>query len=189
MLEQTLNIDGVGEVAFYRSVRARNLRITISDDKSVRVTVPATMHLREADRFVRAKIPWLRKHIRRYQQREAITQSLPDLSPEELRQAQYRLFDRLDYFSQKHNLPYNRVAFRCQKTRWGSCSSQNNISLNVNIAFLPEHLQDYVLLHELTHTRIKNHSAEFWSALNRYTAGHARKFARELKRYTMKIQT
>ena len=51
------------------------------------------------------------------------------------------------------------------KTRWGSCSAQNNISINVGLIALSDELRDYVILHELVHTKIKNHSKEFWKAL------------------------
>ena len=51
------------------------------------------------------------------------------------------------------------------KTRWGSCSAQNNISLNIGLIALSDELRDYVILHELVHTKIKNHSKDFWNAL------------------------
>ena len=112
----------------------------------------------------------------------------PELSRDELNAAQGRLFARLEHFSQKYNLSYNKAAFRCQKTKWGSCSSQNNISLNINIAFLPEPLQDYLLLHELCHIRHKNHGKEFWAQLDHYCGGKAKVFAKELRTHRMKIR-
>lgn len=105
------------------------------------------------------------------------------LSQDELVQAQNELFARLEHFSRKYDLPYARAAFRCQKTRWGSCSSKNNISLNINIAYLPPHLQDYILLHELCHIRHKNHSKQFWVQLDKYCDTSAKALAKELKQY------
>ena len=72
---------------------------------------------------------------------------------------------RIGELAQLHNFVYNRVSIRKQKTRWGSCSSQNNISLNQNLLHLTDELIDYVLLHELTHTRVKDHSPSFWNEL------------------------
>jgi len=112
---------------------------------------------------------------------------MPDLDID-LEKAQINLFDRLGYFSKKYNLPYNRAGFRWQKTRWGSCSGKNNISLNVNIAFLPEELQDYILLHELVHTKVKNHSKDFWAKLDKYTNSRAKELAKKLKKYNMKLR-
>jgi len=60
--------------------------------------------------------------------------------------------------------------------------------MNVNITFLPTELQDYVLLHELVHTKVKNHSKDFWAELDKYTEGRAKKLSKELKRYNMKLR-
>jgi len=60
------------------------------------------------------------------------------------------------------DLPFNRVSFRGQKTRWASCSSQRNISLNYKLLFLPPELVQYVFVHELCHTIHMNHSRDFW---------------------------
>lgn len=65
--------------------------------------------------------------------------------------------------SEKHELPYNRLTVRRAKTRWGSCSGKNNISLNSALVFLDRELIDYVCYHELAHTVHKNHSKEFWN--------------------------
>ena len=112
---------------------------------------------------------------------------MPDLDID-LEKAQADLFDRLGYFSKKHRFPYNRAGFRCQKTKWGSCSARNNLSLNVNIAFLPEQLQDYILLHELVHTKIKNHSKKFWAQLDKYTDGRAKELSKELKKHRIRLR-
>jgi len=79
--------------------------------------------------------------------------------------AKFYLRPQLDFFSRKYALDYNKVTIRGQKTRWGSCSSQKNISLNYKLLFIEKDLADYVLLHELAHTRHLNHSADFWGLL------------------------
>jgi predicted metal-dependent hydrolase len=60
-------------------------------------------------------------------------------------------------------LPFNRISIRGQKTRWASCSSQKNISLNYKLLFLPPELVHYVFVHELCHTIHMNHSRAFWN--------------------------
>jgi predicted metal-dependent hydrolase len=74
----------------------------------------------------------------------------------------------LRYLAGEHGFNFNHVTIRQQKTRWGSCSPKNNISLNIKLVLLPEALLDYVLLHELVHTRIHNHSRKFWAELDKY---------------------
>lgn len=71
----------------------------------------------------------------------------------------------LHQYSQSSGLKYTRVTVRRMRTRWGSCSSKNSISLNSALFFMPEELIKYVCLHELVHTVHKNHSQNFWNAL------------------------
>ena len=186
MSTRTLTISSLGSVTFARSSRAKYQRITVRPDKTITVTVPRSGSLSEAKQFLKSKISWIQKQLHKLDQHTEL-QNTPDLNID-LEKAQVDLFDRLDYFSKKHNLPYNGTGFRCQKTRWGSCSGQNNISLNVNIAFLPEDLQNYVLLHELVHTTVKNHSRKFWAELDKYTEGRAKGLSKELKKYQMRLR-
>ena len=81
-----------------------------------------------------------------------------------------------------HGFDYKKVFIRNQKTRWGSCSVENNIYLNVKLLMLPEELTDYVILHELVHTRIKNHSKDFWRELSKYVRD-TRGMEHQLKEY------
>ncbi len=179
-------INGVN-ISYRRSRRAKNLRVTVHSTQAVTVTVPGKLSLERAEEFARSKLAWIQKHLRKIQETEQRQQALPELSQDQLNTAQDELFGRLERFSKKYDLPYKKASFRCQKTRWGSCSGQNNISLNINIAFLPPHLQDYILLHELCHIRHKNHSKNFWSRLDRYCHGRAKPLAKELKTYPMKM--
>ena len=64
--------------------------------------------------------------------------------------------------------------------------TNNNINLNIHLMRLPNHLIDYVILHELVHTKIKNHSRDFWNMLDLVT-GNAKKLDKELKNYRTKI--
>jgi predicted metal-dependent hydrolase len=82
---------------------------------------------------------------------------------------------------------YNRVTFRNNKTRWGSCSRDNNISLHIQLMRLPRHLTDYIILHELVHTVHKNHGKLYWQLLDKVTCGKAKKLDREMNEYRLEI--
>lgn len=85
-----------------------------------------------------------------------------------VRQARSELGTRLQQLSEQTELPYGRLSIRGQKTRWGSCSHQGNISLNYKLLFMHPELVDHVILHELTHTLHLNHSAQFWALLEQH---------------------
>lgn len=74
---------------------------------------------------------------------------------------------QLDQLARQYGFIYQRCQVRHAKTRWGSCSSQKSISLNAALLLLPTELVNYVLLHELCHTRQLNHSASFWQEMQR----------------------
>ena len=70
---------------------------------------------------------------------------------------------RIEYFSKKFDFKYRNVRYRKQKTVWGSCGPMNDINLNYLLIMSPISVIDYVLIHELCHTKIKNHSSQFWN--------------------------
>lgn len=70
---------------------------------------------------------------------------------------------RLQHWNQYYNLEWNRVAIRNQKTCWGSCTSLKNLNFSYRLLFLPPHLQDYIIVHELCHLSQLNHSPAFWN--------------------------
>ncbi len=68
-------------------------------------------------------------------------------------------------WSRRFGYDYKGLAIRSQKTRWGSCSSKGNLSFNWKLVKAPEAIMDYIILHELTHTQILNHSPAYWEKL------------------------
>jgi predicted metal-dependent hydrolase len=90
----------------------------------------------------------------------------------------------LHELAEKHQFQYNKVTIRNNKRNWGSCSSKNNISLNLQMMKLPDELIDYILLHELVHTEIKNHGQGFWNKLNSVTNNRAKEQSKQVRKYT-----
>ena len=91
---------------------------------------------------------------------------------------------RLNELAKEHQFHFNKLTIRNNKRNWGSCSSKNNISLNLQMMKLPDELIDYILLHELVHTEIKNHGPGFWKRLDGITNHRAKELAREVRKYS-----
>ena len=173
-------------IVYVKSVRARRLSISIKPFKPVRVTFPVRVSQKRAQEFLQSNIEWVKKAIIKIKELERQRPNRIDLPQIDRKQAKIILTAKLKLLADKHKFSYNRVFIRNQKTRWGSCSSKNNISLNINLVRLPQELQDYVILHELVHTRIKNHSKKFWSELNNYAA-ESKKMAKELRKHSLNL--
>ena len=90
------------------------------------------------------------------------------------RRAQQLLPPLLDKVSRQTGLTYRRVSIRSQKTRWGSCSSQGNISLNDQLLFVAAETVEYLMIHELCHTRHLNHGPAFWNLVRTHCPDYRR---------------
>lgn len=113
----------------------------------------------------------------------AIQQAAERAGLRALRQQAEKLLPlRLKDLAQQHGFTYRKVAIKQLKSRWGSCSSEKDIALNCFLVQLPWHLIDYVLLHELTHTRIMAHGPAFWQELGQYVP-HLKSVRKEMKAY------
>jgi len=181
----SINVPEIGIVRFVPSRRALRINVTVVAYRGIRVAVPSRNTVKQALRFVKAKKSWIQKSLAKTQLQEANFNHLTfaSLGMNES-EAKTKLRNRLAELASLYGFTYNRVFVRRQKTRWGSCSEKNNINLNLRILLLPLMLQDYVLLHELVHTRIKNHSQEFWRELDSLV-GDAKGLRRRLRRYPL----
>jgi len=184
MSSTIVEIPSVGPVTIVKSQRAKHIRITIKSDQTVRLIVPRGQSVEKAKQFLQSKIPWITKHQHRLSKSENTQSNLPQPKINEL-QARYILISRLEEMAKIHKFKYSRVAIRNQKTKWGSCSAKNNINLNINLARLPDELRDYVILHELVHTRIKNHSKKFWAELDKVIGRSAKELSNKLRKYRL----
>ncbi|MEI7683078.1 MAG: SprT family zinc-dependent metalloprotease [Candidatus Saccharibacteria bacterium] len=106
----------------------------------------------------------------------AIQESAHDVAKRATRaEAEKLLPQRLNSLSRQHSLPFNSVSIRHLKTRWGSCSSKHDLTLNYYLMQLPWELIDYVLIHELVHTQHLNHSKNFWHSVEKILPDYKRR--------------
>lgn len=92
---------------------------------------------------------------------------------------------RLGKLAEKYGFQYASVKINNSRTHWGSCTAGKNINLSLSVMLLPEHLVDYILLHELCHTVEMNHSERFWTLMDKVTEGKWAGFRKEIRKYRM----
>lgn len=133
-----------------------------------------------ADRALTLYIPG---HLSTEQYEEAVKSFILNIYELECREL---LPERVSRWAARHGFKYRRLTFRNNVSNWGSCSHENNISLNIKLMKLPDDLIDYVILHELCHTVEKNHSDRFWNLLEQVCPDTEEK-RQKLKTYNTRI--
>lgn len=181
-MSRTIELSGTGISArMIKSPRAKRLSLRVSPQDGVKVTVPNQCSYDHAQKFLLEHIGWIKKQFEKFNTLDPGYITNADLIDKAL--AKNQLISRLSQLAQDKGFTFNRVFIRSQKTRWGSCSEKNNINLNIKLVQIPSELSDYVILHELVHTRIKNHSPRFWKELNKYTNNQAKPLDARLRNY------
>jgi len=94
--------------------------------------------------------------------------------------------DRVDFWTKKMGLEYNRLSFRLAKKRWGSCNTKRNISLNPYMMKLSYEMIDYIIVHELSHLRHMNHSKVFYECVQNYIPDYIN-IEKEIKALSLKL--
>ena len=171
---------------FRKTKRARRLSITIHEDGRIRLTVPYRVSNRAAYAFIVAKMGWIERHLAKQKRTKHISYPFTDqkgyiqFAPK----ARKLLQQRTEELSEQTGLAFQRIAIRNQKTRWGSCSSKGTLSYNYKLYFLPEQLRDYIIIHELCHTKHMNHGIRFWSLVEKHCPEY-REYEKQLKKFKL----
>ena len=145
-------------IHFVRMRRARRYVMRVRPDGDLRVTIPRGGSKAEALRFADRHLDWARR-----QRSRILAARRPASLDRELRdRARRELPPQLFALAARHGLDVRRVTVRNQRSRWGSCSPGGHISLNFRLLLMPDHVREYILVHELMHLRQANHSIRFW---------------------------
>jgi len=167
------------------SFKAKDISISVDVDGSVLVVKPIRMPSSVAEEFIQKKKKWILKSIRYFQKFSDFTPVRGRTRRDYLKhkeEARSLIHERIGYFNSNNRFPIKRVAIKNQRKCWGSCSEKGNLNFNYRIFFLPEHLRDYIIVHELCHLRELNHSSKFWALVEEILPNH-KKVRKQLKKY------
>lgn len=213
MPAKIVTIPDVGQVSLYKRRGVHGVKLSITHDGTVRITLPTWAPYRLGVEFARTKAEWIASK----KQTKALLQSgdrvgkahrlifehklgldkpasrlsgtdikisfSPHLQPEDSKvqnaaekaavralkkESEQLLPQRLRTLAVQHGFTYQSVSVKRLRSRWGSCNERKDIVLNCFLMQLPWHLIDYVLLHELVHTKVLRHGDPFWSELAKY---------------------
>lgn len=181
----------LGEITLSRTRRARRITVCVRGTGAVRLSYPYGVSKRRALEFLEGKVEWVRAARARMAARTRVEPVLPPdeakaLVEELRRAAKADLPARIERLARQTGLQYAGLTIRAARTKWGSCSARNTISLSLFLMKLPEHLRDFVIIHELCHTVHHDHSPRFHALVDRLVGGNEKALNRELRTYSIR---
>jgi len=174
-----------GFVTYRATTRGRRIKLSVEPWIGLVVLLPQGIGRGEANKLITEHQTWLQQAKNQAEKVEERSRLFfRDANPLERTELRIHFQKHLDALAARYNFSYSRLSIRNQKTRWGSCSGSNSISLNQKLQFLPDSLIEYVLLHELAHTVEKNHGPRFWKILfDIFGETETKKSRRQLREY------
>lgn len=165
----------------------RSIGISISREGGVVVRASARVSDSYIVKLLEEKRTWILEKI-------AYIQSLPPLVSLVGVEGDYKkqktellelLRHRVDEVNEHYQFLYREIVVRKMKSRWGTCSRSGKLTFNFVMSRLPEHLQTYIIVHELCHVRHFNHGKAFWDAVAEVTPDY-RAHRKELRGYDLR---
>lgn len=141
--------------------------------KTGEIIARAPLHMKDEEiySFIESKKPWIEKNLAKMEEREKAISEVQPFTQEEINalaeKAKQIIPERVRYYAPKIGVTYNRITIRCQRTRWGSCSSKGNLNFNCLLALFPIEVIDSVVVHELCHRKHMNHSPQFYAEIEK----------------------
>lgn len=155
----------------YRIIRSdrKTLALEVKSDGEVVVRAPRRVTTSVIENFVNSHTEWIAKARLRVSQRQAARKEPTEAEISMLKAlAKAVLPKKVEYYSRLTGLKCTGIKITSAKTRFGSCSGKNSICFSYLLMRYPDEAIDYVVLHELAHTRHHDHSKNFWKLVEKY---------------------
>jgi predicted metal-dependent hydrolase len=143
-----------------KSARRKTSQITV-DGNEVTVRTPVTKNNSEIKKIVQSKARWI---FRKQLEFNKIT----DVHYIQKKYTKQFLLKRVNFYATTIGIAPNKINIKKMRTRWGSASRNNVINLNEHLTKAPKGAIDYVILHEICHLKIRNHSHRFWELVQKF---------------------
>lgn len=163
-----VNVGSVGNVKVYRRRGLKNMSLRVAPDGTIKLSLPWYVPKTVGMTFVRSKSKWLNQQKASLKSRHNTKEADKEL----MHSAREYLPARLEELAEGHGFKYRKIRLSKATSRWASCSDSGTISLNAHLMRLPKDLIDYVLIHELCHTKQMNHSRDFWKLVENSMPGY-----------------
>ena len=135
-------------------------------DDGLIIRAPLRASVEEINSFVLQHKRWIEKNMNRIEERKKAVDEQGLLSDEDIQELADRALEtipeRVRYYAPLVGVTYGRITIRNQKSRWGSCSSKGNLNFNCLLMLTPPEVLDSVVVHELCHRKVMNHSQRFY---------------------------
>lgn len=146
----------------------KTVALYVRPDGRIEVRAPLRASKTYIDGFVKSKQDWIGKNTARLIQRKSARKVIKLTADEEIqyrKKAKEYFTLKCIYFAALMGVRHGMVKINGAKTRWGSCNRKGDINFTYRLLFAPEDVIDYVVVHELAHTKEMNHSNNFWSVV------------------------
>ncbi len=184
----------VGEVVMSQTRRAKRISLSVRPNGTVRLSFPTRVSQKRALEFLEQKLSWVEEGRARMAAKYPELVAQKPMSEQEKAEARRAveamrakakevLPEMVRRLAAEHGFRHGAVRVKHTKSRWGSCTARGDINLSLSLVGLPEHLAEYIVLHELCHTVHRNHSERFHELLDKVTGGRDSALARELRAY------
>ncbi|MCR5636195.1 MAG: M48 family metallopeptidase [Clostridiales bacterium] len=180
------------EITVIKSAR-KTVAIQIKPDGRIYVRAPFDMTDSEVRDFVSEKTDWINKTLRKFEDLEKKGGEIIPLTQQQINELKQKAFvyiePKLKKYAALLRVEPAKLTVRNQKTCWGSCSKNGNISINCLVMFMPEEVIEYIIVHELCHLKEMNHSKNFWLEVGRILPRYknSRKWLKENGSQIMKL--
>ncbi len=167
------------QVEILRSERC-TMSLEVLANGTVRIRAPRRLPQREIDRFLAQKADWIAARLARIRRADAAP-----LTPEDIRrlteQARAEIPPQVAVHAAAMGVTYGTITIRHQKSRWGSCTAVGNLNFNCLLMLAPPSVTEYVIVHELCHRIVPDHSTRFWATVERFLPDYraSRRWLRE----------